>query len=225
MNNNKPDILLELQKVNIDELEKEIDKLTDIEWGKWGWRQFVSRFPHGYTNSYPFIWSQDPVRCDVSPSILNFWSQAPVNNIIHISKYNQRTKIWRLVKEVIDCISKRYNGKIVKCMLVKLPSHTKISTHIDDQFSLVNSHRFHLPIKTNSDIIFYIDSLPYEFKRGQWYEINNQLPHGVENNSDDDRVHLIFDIMPFYISRLSNIKFKYVKPPKFSLTDLSKNTV
>ena len=208
MNPNKPNILLELQTVNIDELEKEVDKLTDTDWGEWGWRQFVSRFPHGHTNSYPFVWSQDPV-----------------NNVIQISKYNQRTKIWRLVKRAIDCISKKYNGRIVKCMLVKLPSHAKIGNHVDDQFSLINSHRFHLPIKTNSDIIFYIDSLPYYFKRKQWYEINNQLSHAVENNSDDDRVHLIVDIMPFSIARSSNLKFKYINPKKSFIVDLSKNTI
>lgn len=203
MNPNKPDTLLEVQKVNVDELEREVDKLTLKQWGEWGWRQLVSRFPHGDTNTYPFIWSQDPV-----------------NNIIHISKSNQRTKIWRLVKRVTNCLLKKYNGRIVKCMIVKLPAHTQIGKHIDDQFSLVNSHRFHLPIKTNSDIIFYVDSVPYYFKREQWYEINNQLPHAVENNSDYDRVHLIVDILPFSIVRSENLKFKTVRSPTLVVTEL-----
>jgi hypothetical protein len=203
MNPNKPDTLLEVQKVNVDELEREVDKLTLKQWGEWGWRQLVNRFPHGDTNTYPFIWSQEPV-----------------NNIIHISKSNQRTKIWRLVKRVTNCLLKKYNGKIVKCMIVRLPAHTKIGKHIDDQFSLVNSHRFHLPIKTNSDIIFDVDSVPYYFKREQWYEINNQLPHAVENNSDYDRVHLIVDILPFSIARSENLKFKNVRSPTLIVTEL-----
>jgi hypothetical protein len=31
---------------------------------------------------------------------------------------------------------------------------------------------------------------------GIGYEINNQLPHSVDNPSNEDRVHLIIDILP-----------------------------
>ena len=38
----------------------------------------------------------------------------------------------------------------------------------------------------------------YEYKyleKGYIYEINNALVHGVENNSNEDRIHLIIDFI------------------------------
>jgi aspartyl/asparaginyl beta-hydroxylase (cupin superfamily) len=33
-------------------------------------------------------------------------------------------------------------------------------------------------------------------KKDQWYEINNQLPHEVDNPTEIERIHLIIDILP-----------------------------
>ena len=184
---NKTSSILKINEVNVDKIEQEISKLSEYDWNKWFYRQTVTKFPHGNTKTYPFIWSQDPI-----------------NNIISISQHNQKSLLWKLIKKEINYLTKKYKGRVVKCMLAKLPSDKKISPHTDQQYSLVNSYRFHFPIKADSKVVFYLNSIPYYLERGSWYEINNQLLHSVDNNSDQDRIHLIVDILSFSF----DIKYK-----------------
>ena len=60
-------------------------------------------------------------------------------------------------------------------------------------------HRCHLPVITNEDCLFLIDKVPYHFKPNFAFEFNNQKMHGVINNSNADRVHLICDILDWKV--------------------------
>ena len=53
-----------------------------------------------------------------------------------------------------------------------------------------------MPISTNPKVWFTINGLPYQFKVGQAYEINNQKQHSVVNKGDEDRLTFIFDYIP-----------------------------
>jgi hypothetical protein len=52
---------------------------------------------------------------------------------------------------------------------------------------------------------FYIDYRKYKLREGIFYKINNFRVHSVENNSTEDRIHLIVDILPY--SNNINVKF------------------
>ena len=57
------------------------------------------------------------------------------------------------------------------------------------------SHRIHVPIITNNECIFTVNNEKVPMDIGYAIEINNLLPHSVNNKSaTKDRVHLIFDI-------------------------------
>ena len=79
---NKTSSILKINEVNVDKIEQEISKLSEYDWNKWFYRQTVTKFPHGNTKTYPFIWSQDPI-----------------NNIISISQHNQKSLLWKLIKK------------------------------------------------------------------------------------------------------------------------------
>ena len=79
-------------------------------------------------------------------------------------------------------------------MLAKLDGHSEIIEHFD-QGNLTKIHRCHLPVITNNECLFFIDKKPYCFKPSFAFEFNNQRLHGVKNNSKEDRVHLICDIL------------------------------
>ena len=83
--------------------------------------------------------------------------------------------------------------EIVRMIISRLKPHSIVSEHIDTEEILRKSHRLHLPIKTNENVVFNINRSSYHLKEGVVYEINNQAPHSVFNNSKYDRVHLIFD--------------------------------
>ncbi|MBO6504355.1 MAG: aspartyl/asparaginyl beta-hydroxylase domain-containing protein [Kordiimonadaceae bacterium] len=97
-----------------------------------------------------------------------------------------------------DLIAKHYTkgGTIIRAMAAKLLPGKHIVTHTDKHPSFHHGHRIHIPIKTNKMVRFMIEGRPHKFEVGHAYEINNQLRHGVMNNSNEDRIHFIFDYIP-----------------------------
>ena len=60
--------------------------------------------------------------------------------------------------------------------------------------------RIHVPIRTNSDVVFSLfesprSKVPYEYslKTGHYYYTDVTKPHAVRNMSDVDRIHLVVD--------------------------------
>ncbi len=84
-------------------------------------------------------------------------------------------------------------GYFIRANLVRLKSGGEIAPHRDGNFSLVHSHRVHLPIITNDDVRFTVGSESIHLREGELYEINNRRTHSVQNAGAEDRVHLIMD--------------------------------
>ena len=78
-------------------------------------------------------------------------------------------------------------------MLAKLPVGGKISLHIDQYDSSINTHKIHIPIQTNPDVEFWINRKHYNFKTGYAYEVSNKALHGVVNKGNCDRINLIIE--------------------------------
>ena len=70
------------------------------------------------------------------------------------------------------------------------------SKHTDGGALLHYSRRIHIPIITSEKITFTVYNNTIHMKKSNAYEINNQLPHSVNNPTDIDRVHIIIDVLP-----------------------------
>ena len=100
-------------------------------------------------------------------------------------------------KEVIfDKIQNIYSGKILRCEIIKLKAHSEVYRHTDGGALLHYSRRIHIPLITDEKITFTVLNNTINMKEGVGYEINNQLPHSVSNQSNIDRIHMIVDVMP-----------------------------
>lgn len=91
-------------------------------------------------------------------------------------------------------------GYFVRVLFAKLKAGGTIAPHIDRVPSLLNCHRVHLPITSNKDIWFCVGGESVNLPVGELTEINNATVHSVENNSDEDRIHLIIDWVPYKIA-------------------------
>ncbi len=103
-----------------------------------------------------------------------------------------------LLRPVIDHIANFYqdNGFALRILLTKLTAGSKIGEHKDSGYSLLNVHRIHIPVITNEDIDFFVGGTKKQMRPGEFWEIDNSEKHAVENNSGEDRVHMIVDWMP-----------------------------
>jgi hypothetical protein len=174
----KPKNISRLRRTNITKIKSFLEIFSEDIWNQWDLRQKVFT-SHKTTKTYPLFWSFDIE-----------------DNNIFVYKKNINSELWDLITPELDYLTKKYKGNIIKCMFVLLPPNEKIYEHWDSNLLLLFSHRVHLPIKTNKKVKFFINKIPYFLREGILYEFNNQNMHYVENNSEEDRIHLIIDILP-----------------------------
>lgn len=106
--------------------------------------------------------------------------------------------------QYLNIISNHFTIKDYTALIVNLKPNGIINTHTDGgskYFEL--GHRLHIPIKTNKDVSFTVGDTKQNMKVGKIYEINNLTTHSVENNSTENRIHLIMDIFDKNIKEYS----------------------
>ncbi|HKU17198.1 MAG TPA: aspartyl/asparaginyl beta-hydroxylase domain-containing protein [Steroidobacteraceae bacterium] len=87
-------------------------------------------------------------------------------------------------------------GKVLRAMMARLPAGARIGRHRDLHPSFAASHRIHVPLLTNPDVLFVVGDERVPLQEGVAFELNNALPHEVLNNGESARIHFIFDYAP-----------------------------
>ncbi|TNF90151.1 MAG: hypothetical protein EP300_03785 [Gammaproteobacteria bacterium] len=108
------------------------------------------------------------------------------------------TEFRRELQPIFDFIADYFDhdGFIVRALFARLAGHGRIDTHTDGLYSLLKCNRIHVPIITNDQVVFTIGGEQKVLGEGEMWEINNATLHAVDNNSDQDRIHLIVDWVP-----------------------------
>jgi hypothetical protein len=105
-------------------------------------------------------------------------------------------QLYDICKDIIEDLEKKFNGKAGRVLLIKLLSKSEVYPHTDKGDYLSTVNRVHIPIITNSNVFYTVNNESINMKVGECWEINNFKTHSVSNKSDEDRVHLLIDILP-----------------------------
>jgi hypothetical protein len=76
-------------------------------------------------------------------------------------------------------------------LLTKIPAHSQIYPHVDRGWHATYYEKIAVQIQGNPEQFFCFDDAMLSALPGQSYEFNNQAPHWVTNDSDEDRITLI----------------------------------
>ena len=160
-------------KLSISNFSKKVKNINS--WEDYQFRQKTYEV-HKYTKTIPLIFDED------------FKHKDPTYH----KQYNNYKEEIEKIKKVFT--KKFGQGYIIRAILVNLPAQKIIPEHIDGGDSLNSCKRIHVPLITNDEILFTVGDETRNLKVGEMWEINNsKKPHSVENNSKEDRVHLIID--------------------------------
>ncbi len=187
---------------DVSELQKKC-LLLDSEWMLDQSRQNMKypdrRNPHLYTNTY------------IVQDHSLFWKNG--------EKFSAALKdkaIYNIIRPIIKDLEDRMCGKAARILLIKLNANKNVTEHTDSGDYLNSVRRFHIPVITNDNVFYTVNNEKINMRVGECWEINNKKPHSVDNNSDEDRIHLLIDIMPEYEfktidSLKSNAKIKIIE--------------
>jgi len=104
---------------------------------------------------------------------------------------------WRpMLEPVLAAATADYGyarGAFPRVMLAKMAPGGVIHPHRDANPAAKWPHKIHVPVQTNENVTFHVDSASYHFAPGEAVEVNNMGLHAVENRGKTDRIHLIFE--------------------------------
>ena len=80
-----------------------------------------------------------------------------------------------------------------RVMLARMAPGGVIHMHVDANPAAKWPHKIHVPLLTNSHVTFFIGGVGHHFVEGEAIEVSNMSAHGVRNEGDTDRIHLIFE--------------------------------
>jgi hypothetical protein len=171
------DTFLFLGKIDVNPV-KNIIKNNNLNWDEFTDRQ-IKYLVHSNTKTIPIIFDKN----------FNFHSfKIHLTNLYSLFE-DEILKIENIVRD-----NTNENGKIMRAILVNLPSGKSIPSHVDRGPSLINCRRIHIPIETNENCFFTVGDDKRNLKLGEMWEINNdKKKHSVDNFGDNDRIHLIVD--------------------------------
>jgi len=165
-------------KINIENILKIIE-VNNLDWDEFTDRQKRLTLVHSQTKTIPIIF-------DKSFDFDSF-KIVPTN---HYPLFQE--EISKL--ETIISSNTNEDGKIIRAILVNLPSEKSIPIHKDYGKTLVSCRRIHIPIQTNENCFFTVGDDKRNLKLGELWEINNdKMEHSVDNLGETDRIHLIVD--------------------------------
>ena len=162
--------------IDVEPFLSAIDKIYPDDWNKYTFRQDL--FPmHSKTKTIPVLYDAD---YEVGVSKKSSFYKIFESSIEYATK-----KISELTKS---------NCSIIRFIVTNLPANTVVDSHRDKANSFKLYNRVHIPLITNDKVLFTVGEETINMAVGEMYEINNndQL-HGVVNNSNQDRLHIILD--------------------------------
>ncbi|MCJ8294105.1 MAG: aspartyl/asparaginyl beta-hydroxylase domain-containing protein [Colwellia sp.] len=182
---------IKISHVDVTQLQEEVNKLTTSQWAENSLRQKMFEV-HNNTQTIPLVFDPDlrhHFQTVQATYALFEQSLLPILSVVK-AHFLANTPVIRG-----DRPNSVEKGYFVRIILVKLAAHGKILPHQDHGYSLSRAHRIHLPIITNDKVKFTIDGMSKVLAEGELMEINNRGTHAVINESNQERIHLIFDFV------------------------------
>ena len=163
---------------NTDSITTKLQDITQENWEEFNLRQVIYQ-AHRQTLTIPILFHHvfDPLSVTADPK----WSSLFSDELSTLKELGKNTY---------------GKGNVFRAMLVNLKAGGLIPQHIDTSIIKGETHRVHIPIITNDDVIFKVGDELKNMKQGECWEIYNlEQHHGVNNYSSTDRIHLIFDYL------------------------------
>jgi Aspartyl/Asparaginyl beta-hydroxylase len=108
-----------------------------------------------------------------------------------------------LAMEFLTKVAAGLKGSLSRATIVRLKPKSHVGVHIDVGSYYLIRDRFHFVLHSPSGSILQSGNEQVKMNAGELWWFNNKQHHSSFNESDDWRIHYIFDILPPAFERLA----------------------
>ncbi len=95
----------------------------------------------------------------------------------------------------VERLVRRMHGLPGRAVVVRLKPGGQVYRHTDDELYYRLRDRFHIVLKSVAGSRFRCSEEEVRMKEGELWWFESQVPHEAFNDSEEDRVHLIVDVL------------------------------
>ncbi len=115
---------------------------------------------------------------------------------VHESRWTTGSGRFPLFRSFLTEFAEERDGQLGRAKIVRLPSGKRVYPHIDrgDYYRLRD--RYHLVLRSSQGSWLKAGDEEVRMRVGELWWFDNKQIHEARNDGDEDRIHLIFDVLP-----------------------------
>ena len=115
---------------------------------------------------------------------------------VHESRWTSASKRYPVACGFLKEMAAALGSELSRARIVCLPAGRRVYSHIDrgEYYRLRN--RYHLVLKSSRGSWLKAADEEVRMGEGQLWWFDNDQPHEAFNDGDEDRIHMIFDLLP-----------------------------
>lgn len=139
-------------------------------------------------------------------------SETPLSKIVS-ENYLAFQKTYTFLEEFADSLE----GQLARAMIVTLKPKSQVYRHYDKGSYYAERNRYHLVLISSGSKMVCGDEQSV-WREGELWWFNNKIEHEAFNESENERIHIIFDVLPKKRSVVQKLQ-SYLAKKYISLTE------
>ncbi len=115
---------------------------------------------------------------------------------VHETRWTTGSKRFPFIRAYLEEIADRLDALPSRAKVVCLPAGKRVYPHIDRGEYYRVRNRYHLVLKSSAGSWLKTEDEEVRMKEGELWWFDNDRMHEAFNDGDQDRIHMIFDLLP-----------------------------
>ncbi len=115
---------------------------------------------------------------------------------VHESRWTTGSKRFPFARSYLEKIADQLDSLPGRAKIVCLPAGKRVYPHIDRGAYYEAHNRYHLVLKSTNGSWLKTEEEEIRMQEGELWWFDNDRMHEAMNDGDEDRIHMIFDLLP-----------------------------
>ncbi|CUH88845.1 Aspartyl/Asparaginyl beta-hydroxylase [Phaeobacter sp. CECT 5382] len=115
---------------------------------------------------------------------------------VHESRWTSGSLKYPTARKFLEAFAASQNSILGRAKIVCLPAGKRVYPHIDNGEYYRVRDRYHFVLRSTSGSWMKTGDEEVRMKEGELWWFDNNVMHEASNDGDEDRIHMIFDMLP-----------------------------
>jgi hypothetical protein len=126
---------------------------------------------------------------------LTFLEERQRSAVRYVGRPTRTARLLPKTLEFVQHLARQLHGIPGRAVVVRLKPRGRVYEHIDGGIYYELRHRYHLVLRSVAGSRLRSGNEEVRMQEGELWWFENRQPHAAANDSDEDRIHLIVDIL------------------------------